>query len=67
MWFFFSFLSFGVRRVEDLWSSVKETTDAHFQALDMRDGRIQARKAEVRVAATSIQSRGPVDFSSTTL
>ncbi|KAF9385610.1 hypothetical protein CPB97_004662 [Podila verticillata] len=57
----------SVRRVEDLWSSVKETTDAHFQALDMRDGRIQARKAEVRVAATSIQSRGPVDFSSTTL
>ncbi|KAF9020247.1 hypothetical protein BGZ52_002726 [Haplosporangium bisporale] len=57
----------SVREVEDLRSSVKKTTDAHFQALDMRDGRIQARKAEVRVAATSIQSRGPVDFSSTNL
>lgn len=64
MWFSLSLLSFGVRGVENLRSSVKETTDAHFQALDMRDGCIQARKAEVRMAATSIQSRGPVDFSS---
>ncbi|KAG0357816.1 hypothetical protein BG005_003075 [Podila minutissima] len=57
----------SVRGVEDLRSSVKEATDVHFRALDLRDGRIQARKVEVQAAATSIQSRGPVDFSSTTL
>ncbi|KAF9310347.1 hypothetical protein BG003_008656 [Podila horticola] len=56
----------SVRGVEDLRSSIKEATDAHFLALDIRDGRIQARKAEVQAAATSIQSRGPVDFSSPT-
>ncbi|KAG0036242.1 hypothetical protein BGZ82_004488 [Podila clonocystis] len=57
----------SVRGVEDLRSSVKEATDDHFRALDMRDGRIQARKAEVQDAAASIQSRGPIDFSSTIL
>ncbi|KAF9330358.1 hypothetical protein BG006_006699 [Podila minutissima] len=57
----------SVRGVEDLRSFVKEATDVHFRALDLRDGRIQARKMEVQAAATSIQSRGLVDFSSTTL
>ncbi|KAG0031317.1 hypothetical protein BGZ81_001411 [Podila clonocystis] len=57
----------SVRGVENLWSSVKEATDVHFRALDMRDRRIQARKTEVQDAAASIQSHGPIDFSSTIL